>query len=75
MSVIQLIAGCWDQALESMKQRKSSAKALQQQPKKEQKNMNILNGSAKKKKEYKNMLCSRVCIESYFSRKIDLIYM
>lgn len=53
MSVIQLIAGCWDQALESMKQRKSSAKALQQQPKKEQKNMNILNGSAKKK-EYKN---------------------
>lgn len=54
MSVIQLIAGCWDQALESMKQRKSSAKALQQQPKKEQKNMNILYGSAKKKKEYKN---------------------
>lgn len=68
MSVIQLIAGCWDQALESMKQRKSSAKALQQQPKKEQKNMNILNGSAKKKKEYKNMLCSRVCIESFFPK-------
>lgn len=67
MSVIQLIAGCWDQALESMKQRKSSAKALQQQPKKEQKNMNILNGSAKKK-EYKNMLCSRVCIESFFPK-------
>lgn len=69
MSVIQLIAGCWDQALESMKQRKSSAKALQQQPKKEQKNMNILNGSAKKK-EYKNMLCSRVCIESYFPERL-----